>query len=537
MPLVQIDNLGRGGINRDLEPYTLPPHLWSDGRNVRFLNQRAQKVLGSQEFFDSWNLGAGFNVPLWLLPWNNGGTLEWLAPSSGKIVKMINGSTLDVTRTTGGDYSATNTSIWSGGVIGGVPILTNDSHTDIPQSWNNSTGKMQDLPNWTVGAKAKIIRIFKQYVVALDILQPGGSREPHTVKWSNPALPGTVPTKWDNANDNDSNEQPLSEGGGFIIDAQPLRDALVVYKEQSTYLMQLTSGPFVFNFRRIFDNEGLLAPRCAKTFDNKHFVVSQGDVRVHDGQTSVSVIDKVLRNWMFNNIQESTLRQTFVTPNYANNEMWICFITNSVAGTFADIALIWNWKENTWGIRDLPDVPHIAYGLIDKTGVTSKIIDDQTQIIDTDTSVIDGSPFSSGQLRLAGVGNATANDKLIEFDITTQEQGANLVSFLERTGIIVIGKDQFGEPKLDQTSLKLLSRLWLKLEATGAVDVYIGSQSTIEGAITWSGPFPYTVGVTPHIDTRVQGVALAIKIESTGNIEWSCTGVSFNVEIIGGATR
>jgi hypothetical protein len=532
MPIIQIDNLGRSGLVQDIEPYTLEPQMWSAGLNARFLNDRAFKFLGSEEVLNTWSAAT---VPLWLQPWNDNVSQLWLAPCKTKILLIDSASTLDVSRTVGGAYTATDDSIWSGGIIGGVPVLNNDAG-DHPQSWDGGTSKFVDLPNWTSGDVVKIMRVFKQYLVGYDYTPTGGARQPHTVKWSNPALPGTIPTKWDNADDNDSNEQPLSEGGGIILDAQPLGDYMVVYKEEATYLQQLVQSKFVFNFRRIFDADGILAPRCAKTFERRHFVVTQDDVKVHNGQISESVIDKKNRDWFFNNLQRSTERQTFVTPNYAKNEMWICFISESVAGTFADTALVWNWKENTWGVRELPSCPHIAWGPLEESGV-SQIIDDQEQIQDTDDSIIDGAAFGSGQQSLVGSSSTAPNSRLIALDRTNLEMGSSMRSYLERTGIAIVGRDQFGNWKVDPSSSKFLRRVWLKMEATGQVNVYLGVQQRLEGAVAWTGPFDFTPGITPHLDCRLHGKTFGVKIESTGDVNWSCTGMNLDVEIIGGETR
>ena len=49
MPLVPIENLGQIGIIKDTPPYNLPPNAWSDGNNVRLLDNGVKKVAGYQE--------------------------------------------------------------------------------------------------------------------------------------------------------------------------------------------------------------------------------------------------------------------------------------------------------------------------------------------------------------------------------------------------------------------------------------------------------------------------------------------------------
>ena len=49
MSLVPIENLGQIGIIRDTPPFNLPPNAWSNGNNVRLLDNGVKKVAGYQE--------------------------------------------------------------------------------------------------------------------------------------------------------------------------------------------------------------------------------------------------------------------------------------------------------------------------------------------------------------------------------------------------------------------------------------------------------------------------------------------------------
>ena len=49
MPLVPINNLGSVGIIKDIPPYGLPDNAWSNGNNVRFLNDGVKKIRGYTE--------------------------------------------------------------------------------------------------------------------------------------------------------------------------------------------------------------------------------------------------------------------------------------------------------------------------------------------------------------------------------------------------------------------------------------------------------------------------------------------------------
>jgi hypothetical protein len=112
-----------------------------------------------------------------------------------------------------------------------------------------------------------------------------------------------------------------------------------------------------------------------------------------------------------------------------------------------------------------------------------------------------------------------------------------MTSFVERTGLTITGKDHRGEFKLDPSSVKFCRRVYPKINATGAVNVYVGAQQTLQGPVTWQGPFSFDPETQEHIDCRVQGVALAIRYESDSDIEWSSTGFALDLEILSGYNR
>ena len=112
----QITVLNPTGINRDIDSYELPETQWSDGNNIQFDNDKTAKVLGQQQVF-----GTPTVAPYWLLPFNTTTTDYWLYPSLTKIYRVstsgITTTHSDITRTSGGDYSATAAKGWNGGVL------------------------------------------------------------------------------------------------------------------------------------------------------------------------------------------------------------------------------------------------------------------------------------------------------------------------------------------------------------------------------------------------------------------------------------
>lgn len=96
MPLVPIQNVGQIGIIKDTPPYNLPPNAWSDGNNVRLLDNGVKKCAGYQEVMATCPF-----APYYIHPYlTSSGTYYWLAYGAADIA-VWNGSTwTDVTKQT-----------------------------------------------------------------------------------------------------------------------------------------------------------------------------------------------------------------------------------------------------------------------------------------------------------------------------------------------------------------------------------------------------------------------------------------------------
>ena len=55
------------------------------------------------------------------------------------------------------------------------------------------------------------------------------------------------------------------------------------------------------------------------------------------------------------------MRRYFVAADYGRNEMLACYPAGE--STIPNKALIWNWKDNTFSLRSIPDLYHINSGI------------------------------------------------------------------------------------------------------------------------------------------------------------------------------
>ena len=361
------------GIVRDIPPAELmngaPPvpglksnNVWTEGQNVHFDDGSTHRVEGYQQFAaDNMPVGA---FPIFTLNLISEFEAYWLYVDGQNpilpLVYVTDGQThWDISPTiplTGGAPG-----LWVSTNLNGVPILNNG--VDAPLWWNGNTNDpMQPLPDWPVDTVCKSIRAFKFHLMAMDITT-GGVRIKEKVIWSDGADSGSVPGSWTPLPENDAGDTLLSAGiQGAVIDAAKLRDVMIFYKAHSAYVCSYVAGQYVFDFENLFATVGIQAVNCVKEIKGKHWVFGDDDVYVHDGNAMESIIDRSNKSILFPFIAPEQHHLCFVVADVPRDEVWFCF--PQVDNTYCTLALMYSYTENEFGIRDLPNVPHIEAGIV-----------------------------------------------------------------------------------------------------------------------------------------------------------------------------
>ena len=77
------------------------------------------------------------------------------------------------------------------------------------------------------------------------------------------------------------------------------------------------------------------------------------------------MLSNKMRRTIYDELNGDNYQKCFVAADYIRNEMLACYPAGS--STVVNKALIWNWVENTFSLRDLPDVSHISSGILEIT--------------------------------------------------------------------------------------------------------------------------------------------------------------------------
>lgn len=496
------------GLMLDPNPSDLPAEVWSDGRNIRFKNGRVSKAQGHDVAFTDM---PGDREPIYAMPFLSQSVPFWFMASEDKLYRTEGKVWQDMSRA-GEAYSAADGFPWNGGFLSGLAVL-NNGH-DVPQKIGPNDDLFMDLPNWPSTLRAKIVRPFKNYLIALNITKNSVDM-PTVVKWSSPADPGEVPFTWNEADPkNDAGENPLADTAGAIVDGKKLRDSFIIYKEDSVYSMRYIGGIYVFQFQQLYDDVGMLAPNCAAEFDGKHFVIGQGDVYVHNGVQKKSIIDGKMKNYLFNAIKAGGVKSVFVVPDYNNSEMWICFQSTSDAleKGYADQAAIWNWQEDTWTLRDLPNVRYGTVGVLDPQDPDQWDLDPASW--DTDATVWGSATYNPAKTKIILV--SQYNKKVYMVGDTSLFAGAPFKSTIERTDLY----------NGDDLRVKHVTTVSPHITGNGVCDVYVGASMIMDSPTEWHGPYKYKIGSDFKINCRVSGRFVGFRFEFGSEGSWEFNGYS-----------
>ena len=534
MALIPVNNVGEVGIVKDINPWELPPNVWSDGNNVRAEHGAIMKSPGYAEVMATCPI-----VPLYITNLNTAADNYWIVAGTAKIhvFRDSDDQWYNITRTVSpGDYSATAEENWTSTVIGGVLVMTNGF--DDPQFWAlDSTGEpdvttvMADLSNWTADTECYSMRAFRSFLVALNVTDSSGAsdeRFTRKVKWSTEAGIQTVPSSW-NVSDStvDAGEYELADTRGGILDGLPLRDTFMIYKEDSIYSMTYVGTPFIFSFRQLSPSVGALTKNCIAEFDGGHFFFGNGDLYINDGQKVTSILPHKIRDYVFNFIDGAQYKKSFVVADYGNTEMWACFPTAENTSNQCNKAVVWNWTNKAFTLRDIPNLSHIGYGSIADpnafttwaaaTGITwASALGSWSQTWSTVENV----------LVMAGL----TDTKLYRNASGNKENTTNMTSYIERTGM-----SMGSQGNEDRTSVKRIKAIWPRMEVSGAntVNVYVGTQMSTEEGVTWTSAYAFNPDSQSKVSCRATGKLYGVKFESTGDFDWRLDGYDIELDDAG----
>ena len=366
MPVLPIRNLGRSGVITDIDPYNLPLDSFTIGVNVRFADGNIERSPIPREVYE-WSADLT-NQPVFLYPIKKDAqTIDRIVAvfDNFDIREFSNGAIDDAKK-----YDTGATDIVLNKVT--ATTLANINYFNRPDRvplFRSDAGVYSDLTNWPDDTKCLSLRSYGDFLIALNI-KIGTTEYSERVMWSDIALANQVPGSW-SATDTSTSAgfNDLAPLRSPIVDGGTLGTNFMIYSADQVWQMEFVGGSFIFNFRKIFDDCGVISQDCVVEVGGKHYVFDRNDIYVHDGISRQSICDGRVRDFIFTNINLAKGPECFVIHMQNLEEIYFCYASSDNYTGFDDVgganpsrgcnrAAVYNYKSDTWSFVDLPNVRH-----------------------------------------------------------------------------------------------------------------------------------------------------------------------------------
>lgn len=522
---ITLNQFASKGLNSDILPWELPGDYLSEVRNIRIANGRLVPFGGSAKWVD---LPAD-SIPGFIIHIGSGSDRYWIIAGQNNVYSY-DGSVFNDISSNVGYPNVSNEDDWSGCRLASIAVINHPGH--FPEYWNSQVPAtpLAILPwdsgnTWEdVSQRARIIRSHKQFLFALD-LDDNGTVISDGVRWSAPADVNGVPPTWDPLDTtNVAGFLNLGGDGGRIIDGLSLRDAFVVYRESGITVFDFIGGQFVWQVRELSDAIGLVSQDTIVEVEGRHYFIGDGDIFVNDGNSITSLLHNRLRDRFRANFDSVNYSNSYAVSNYLASEIWFC--VPEAGQVYPNIAYIYNWRDNSWSVRDIPAGPFGSYGSRSSPPVTWADIAvawneylpawNQSQVTPLDDTVVivlkDGGTGGVGQLRFP---EFTVNSQLTPFS-----------AVIERTGFALEGVD----------NVTTITRVYPRARGQGSFFVEVGSQDYPGAPVRWKDRVLFDPNNDRKVDIRSTGELHCFRFSTENdNLTWELSGV--DIEYVNAGVR
>ena len=514
MPIQEIRGLGTKGVIMDTAAVLLDPSSFTNARNVRFDDGSVKKITGEVQILPDLSSNPVFGIH-WPRPDTR---YNIYADSNGRVFRINQAG--NVSQISGATLPSSDAR-WQGSLFtGGYAVVINNT-VQTPQYvlYTGAGGaeetSLTDLPGWNYEGNvssltAQVVRPLQNVLIAGNLRRTISGvvhRQPGTIRISNRAAPGSVPQSWDvnlpTADTAAAFELSQTED---IIEMLPLRGSMFVYTGNSYH--SVTPNPIITQETSVINyyGYGILASDCVQEFDGQHFVVDRNDIYVHSGTGTIqSVADGRVRRYFKQHLNPTHYENTFVSLNRREDEIWVCFPNrNANAAGDCNEALIWNYRENHWTIRDLPNA---------RSGFNAPMIRSNT--------------FDVADERLILV--SRPDNRFYATDEGSTFNGTNFLSFVE-------SKRRAATSEGSSKWVGSFYPIFNANETTStAITISLRGQNNFADDIDFSDRKTdvrvFNPSTSYKIDPRTNGRLINYRVESNDANTWTFSGIGVDIEL------
>lgn len=324
-----------------------------------------------------------------------------------------------------------------------------------------------------------------QFAISLGCTNEAGEYDPLLVRWSSQENYND----WTASATNSAGSNPLGTGSK-IVGGMHSRQATMIWTDTATHTMQYVGPPYIFRFRHVGDNTGLIGVHAYAEFNGIPFWMGDSNFFMFNGG-AVQTLDCTVRRYVYDDINRVNSDKIYAGINSEFNE--IIWLYPSADSLECNRYVAYNPVENYW-----------VYGTGKFTTWEDKGIYDNVITGGSDSYIYDNEPEG----------------------VYTADGGA-MESYIESAAFEIDSGNQ----------MMLIRRLIpdVSISEGGAVSFTITSkrypQATEE---TTKGPYTLAPGVE-KIDFRSRGRQARIKLDcSIAGTDWKYGSIRLQIQPDGG---
>lgn len=516
---LKIDNLGTKGINTDIEPWSLSSDYITEGRNFRIFANAIKANGGSSDWSQAPLHNPGLITPV---PAPTGD--YWLTAGRTAVYVYDGFIWSDISSTAGyANISTDDELLWTSCRLGKIPIVNNPKV--YPEYWNDQRIdqilqplQFDALNTWSdMGYTFKVIRSHNNFLFALNLTE-GINEIPTGYRWSHPADINGLPFTWDETDlSGIAGRAQIGGDHGPIIDGHSLRESFCIYSESGISMLDFVGGEFVWKRRELTSTVGLIVKNCIAEVKGSHIFLGDGDILVNNGTTITSILHNRLRKRFTSNLSAEFFDRSFIARYDALKEIWFCIPEGQ--SIYPNIAYIYNWRDDSWALKDLPEnLASAGYG---KRSEPAEQWDDATVQWNAKNISWGANKLTPLNNTVVGVNNVTS--KLIILDAFTDIIHDDVNFRIERTNFPLEGF----------RNVTTITRVYPHIEGNQPVNIQFGSQEYPGGSVKWKPAVVFTPSVDRKVDIRTTGELHAWRISSIGNGALSISGMTIEYTVNG----
>ena len=530
MPNLPIRDLGSVGVITDQDPFNLPLNAFTRAKNVRFDQGNIRRSPGFRDVSTVTGFTPVFTYGLYNA---TGYDTVVIVSDNFNVYEYSNGSvTLDYT--SGASTSPAQVTATS---LANVQYLNREDLAPVYRS--PAMNNVATLANWPSGYTCASLRSYGDFLIAMNMGEAGQSY-PTRVRFSDIALANNAPSSWDATDATKSaGFNDLAQMTTPIIDGQTLGSNFLIYSSDQVWLMEYVGGTFIFNFRKLFNDAGVINQNCVVEVEGKHYVFDQDDIYVTDGVSIHSLVDGRVKDYIFSGIDTSAFNKCFVQFDQAREEIYFCYKSSDDMAEFTNgdgcnRAAVYNYRSNTWSFMDLPNV---------YSGTTANVSTVATYESTGLTYDIAGGTYASQDagydrniLMLGQLSNddGITDHKLYGLDGINENSALtiplNTVAtksiLLERIGIDL---DEMQLPLTGYKNIRKMVPQFSTLSSDKTFNVSMGAADLASDVPVYDQTYNFDTSSEYKIDSRSAGRYLSYKIQTDTKKDFTISGFDFDV--------